>query len=169
VSEIEARGNGAADPAAQSNYAMHAHGAVFAEVKVDPDLGQIRVSRRVGAFAAGRIIDPRLVRSQLNGGMIWGMSFALHEQAVMDHRSGRTLNANLAEYHIPVNADVPSLEALLIDEHDPHVNALGIKGVGEIGITGLAGAVANAVWHATGIRLRRFPIRIEDLVTAAAD
>jgi xanthine dehydrogenase YagR molybdenum-binding subunit len=101
--------------------------------------------------------------------MIWGMSFALHEQAVMDHRSGRTLNANLAEYHIPVNADVPSLEALLIDEHDPHVNALGIKGVGEIGITGSAGAVANAVWHATGIRARRFPIRIEDLVTAAAD
>ncbi|MEA2908827.1 MAG: xanthine dehydrogenase YagR molybdenum-binding subunit [Bradyrhizobium sp.] len=169
VSEIEARGNGAADPAAQSNYAMHAHGAVFAEVKVDPDLGQIRVSRMVGAFAAGRIINPRLVRSQLYGGMIWGMSFALHEQAVMDHRSGRTLNANLAEYHIPVNADVPSLEALLIDEHDPHVNALGIKGVGEIGITGSAGAVANAVWHATGIRARRFPIRIEDLVTAAAD
>jgi xanthine dehydrogenase YagR molybdenum-binding subunit len=169
VSEIEARGNGAADPAAQSNYAMHAHGAVFAEVKVDPDLGQIRVSRMVGAFAAGRIINPRLVRSQLYGGMIWGTSFALHEQAVMDHRSGRTLNANLAEYHIPVNADVPSLEALLIDEHDPHVNALGIKGVGEIGITGSAGAVANAVWHATGIRARRFPIRIEDLVTAAAD
>src|SRR6202023_3187677 len=87
VSEIEARGNGAADPAAQSNYAMHAHGAVFAEVKVDPDLGQVRVSRMIGAFAAGRIINPRLVRSQLYGGMIWGMSFALHEQAVMDHRS----------------------------------------------------------------------------------
>jgi xanthine dehydrogenase YagR molybdenum-binding subunit len=168
LAEIEAGGNGAADPAAQSSYAMHAHGAVFAEVKVDPDLGQVRVSRLVGAFAAGRIINPRLVRSQLYGGMIWGMSFALHEQAVMDPRSGRTLNANLAEYHIPVNADVPSLEALLIDEHDPHVNALGIKGVGEIGITGSAGAVANAVWHATGIRVRRFPIRIEDLVRAAS-
>jgi len=88
--------------------------------------------------------------------MIWGVSFALHEQAVMDHRSGRTLNANLAEYHIPVNADVPSLKALMIDEHDPHVNAPGIKGVGEIGITGSAGAVANAVWHATTIRVRRF-------------
>jgi xanthine dehydrogenase YagR molybdenum-binding subunit len=167
LAEIEARGNAAADPAAQSSYAMHAHGAVFAEVKVDPDLGQIRVSRLVGAFAAGRIINPRLVQSQLYGGMIWGVSFALHEAAVMDRRSGRTLNANLAEYHIPVNADVPSLEALLIDEHDLHVNALGIKGVGEIGITGSAGAVANAVWHATGIRVRRFPIRIEDLVTAS--
>jgi xanthine dehydrogenase YagR molybdenum-binding subunit len=164
MAEIEARGNGAADPAAQSIYAMHAHGAVFAEVKVDPDLGQIRVTRLVGAFAAGRVVNPRLVRSQLFGGMIWGVSFALHEQAVMDRRSGRMLNADLAEYHVPVNADVPSLDVLTIDEHDPHVNALGIKGVGEIGVTGSAGAVANAVWHATGIRVRRFPIRIDDLV-----
>jgi xanthine dehydrogenase YagR molybdenum-binding subunit len=164
LSEIEANGSGAIDPAAQSNYAMHAHGAVFAEVKVDPDLGQIRVSRLVGAFAAGRVINPRMVRSQLFGGMIWGMSFALHEEAVTDHRSGRILNANLAEYHVPVNADVPSLDVITVDEHDPHVNALGIKGVGEIGITGSAGAVANAVWHATGVRVRRFPIRIEELV-----
>ncbi len=168
LTEMEARGKSAADPAAQSIYAMHAHGAVFAEVKVDPDLGQIRVTRVIGAFAAGRIINPRMVRSQLFGGMIWGVSFALHEHAVMDRRSGRTLNANLAEYHIPVNADVPSMEALMIDEHDPHVNALGIKGVGEIGITGTAGAVANAVWHATGIRVRRFPIRLEDLVMPAS-
>jgi xanthine dehydrogenase YagR molybdenum-binding subunit len=165
LAEIEARGKGAADPAAQSVYAMHAHGAVFAEVKVDPDLGQIRVTRLVGAFAAGRVINPRMVRSQIFGGMIWGVSFALHEQAVTDRRSGRIINANLAEYHVPVNADAPSLEALMIDEHDPHVNALGIKGVGEIGITGSAGAVANAVWHATGVRVRRFPIGIDDLVT----
>jgi xanthine dehydrogenase YagR molybdenum-binding subunit len=164
LAEIEGRGKGAADPAAQSAYAMHAHGAVFAEVRVDPDLGQVRVSRLVGAFAAGRVINPRLVQSQFYGGMIWGASFALHERAVVDPRSGRTLNADLAEYHIPVNADVPSLEALMIEEHDPHVNALGIKGVGEIGITGSAGAVANAVWHATGIRVRRFPIGIDDLV-----
>jgi xanthine dehydrogenase YagR molybdenum-binding subunit len=170
LTEIEARGRSGGQSvadSAQSTFAMHAHGAVFAEVKVDPDLGQIRVTRLVGAFAAGRIINPRLVRSQIFGGMIWGMSFALHEEAVIDRRSGRTLNANLAEYHVPVNADVPSLEALMIDEHDPHVNALGIKGVGEIGITGSAGAVANAVWHATGIRVRRFPIRIEELVTTA--
>ena len=166
LSQIEASGKGAADPGAQSSYAMHAHGAVFAEVRVDPDLGQVRVSRVVGAFAAGRIINPRMVQSQIFGGMIWGMSFALHEQAITDRRSGRILNANLAEYHVPVNADVPPMEALLIDEYDPHVNALGIKGVGEIGITGSAGAVANAVWHATGIRVRRFPIGIDDLVTA---
>jgi xanthine dehydrogenase YagR molybdenum-binding subunit len=167
VAEVEARGNGAADPAAQTNYAMHAHGAVFAEVKVDPDLGQIRVSRMIGAFAAGRVINPRMVKSQLLGGMIWGVSFTLHEQAITDQRSGRILNANLGEYHVPVNADVPQMEALTVDEVDPHVNALGIKGVGEIGVTGSAGAVANAVWHATGIRVRRFPIRIDDLVMAS--
>jgi xanthine dehydrogenase YagR molybdenum-binding subunit len=164
LAAIEGRGKSAADPAAQSNYAMHAHGAVFAEVKVDPDLGQMRVTRVVGAFAAGRIINPRMARSQLCGGMIWGVSFALHEQAVMDPRSGRPMNPNLAEYHVPVNADVPSIEAILVEERDPYVNALGIKGVGEIGVTGTAGAVANAVWHATGVRVRHFPITLDRLI-----
>jgi xanthine dehydrogenase YagR molybdenum-binding subunit len=164
VAEIDGQGRGAANPAAQSTYAMHAHGAVFAEVKVDPDLGQMRVTRLVGAFAAGRIINPRMVRSQLCGGMIWGVSFALHERAVMDPRSGRPMNPNFAEYHIPVNADAPSLEAILVEERDPHVNALGIKGVGEIGVTGSAGAVANAVWHATGVRVREFPITLGRLI-----
>jgi xanthine dehydrogenase YagR molybdenum-binding subunit len=164
LAEIDGRGSGEADAAVRSNYAMYAHGAVFAEVKVDPDLGQIRATRLVGAFAAGRVINPRLVRSQYYGGMIWGVSFALHEHAVMDSRSGRVMNANLGEYHVPVNADVPSLEAILVDEHDPHVNALGIKGVGEVGITGTAGAVANAVWHATGVRVRQFPITLDHLM-----
>jgi xanthine dehydrogenase YagR molybdenum-binding subunit len=164
--EIEGRGASASDPTAQSTYAMHAHGAVFAEVKVDPDLGQIRATRLVGAFAAGRVINPRMVRSQYYGGMIWGLSFALNEEAIVDRRSGRVMNADLAEYHVPVNADIVSMEALLVHEDDPHVNALGIKGVGEIGVTGSAGAIANAVWHATGIRVRRFPIKLEDLLTA---
>ena len=168
LAQIEGRGKSAAGQAAQVDYAKFAHGAVFAEVKVDPDLGQLRVTRVVGAFAAGRIINPRMVRSQLYGGMIWGVSFALHEQAVMDSRSGRPMNPNLGEYHIPVNADVPSLEAILVEEHDPHVNALGIKGVGEIGITGTAGAVANAVWHATGIRVRKFPITLDHLIDSRA-
>jgi CO/xanthine dehydrogenase Mo-binding subunit len=96
--------------------------------------------------------------------LIWGVSFALHEQAIMDSRTGRLMNANLAEYHVPVNADVPSLEAMLVQEYDTHVNPLGIKGVGEIGITGTAGAIANAVWHATGIRVRKFPITLECLI-----
>jgi xanthine dehydrogenase YagR molybdenum-binding subunit len=137
---------------------------VFAEVKVDPDLGQIRVSRLVGAFAAGRVINPRLVESQYRGGMIWGISFALHEKAIMDPRTGRPMNANLAEYHIPVNADVPAIDTILVEEHDPYVNALGIKGVGEIGITGTAGAIANAIWHATGIRVRTMPITLDTLI-----
>ncbi|MGC2087687.1 MAG: xanthine dehydrogenase family protein molybdopterin-binding subunit [Bradyrhizobium sp.] len=167
LAEIDASGIGAPDQAANERYAMHSHGAVFAEVKVDPDLGQVRVSRMIGAFAAGRIINPRMVKSQLIGGMIWGISFALHEEAITDHRTGRIMNANLGEYHVPVNADVPAIEAFTVEEIDPHVNPLGIKGVGEIGITGSAGAVANAVWHATGVRVRRFPIRISDLVPKA--
>lgn len=161
---ITGTGKASADPAAQKSYAMHAHGAVFAEVKVDPDLGQIRVSRLVGAFAAGRVINPRLVQSQYFGGMIWGLSFALHEHAALDPRTGRFLNDNLGEYHVPVNADTPAMEAILVHEDDPHVNALGVKGVGEIGITGTAGAIANAVWHATGVRVRELPITLDRLL-----
>ncbi|MCJ2112443.1 xanthine dehydrogenase family protein molybdopterin-binding subunit [Methylobacterium sp. E-025] len=161
---LTATGKASTDPAAAKTYAMHAHGAVFAEVKVDPDLGQIRVTRLVGAFAAGRIVNPRLVTSQYYGGMIWGMSFALHEHAAMDARTGRFLNDNLGEYHVPVNADTPAMEAILVHEDDAHVNALGIKGVGEIGITGSAGAIANAVWHATGIRVREIPITLDKLL-----
>ena len=155
LSNIEARGKAGGDNSAREHYAMHAHGAVFAEVKIDPDLCQIRTTRLVGAFAAGRIINPRLVESQLFGGMIWGVSFALHEEGIQDKRSGRIVNGDFAEYHVPVNADVPSLEAILVHEEDQLVNALGIKGVGEIGITGTVGAIGNAVWHATGKRLRR--------------
>ncbi len=165
--EIDGHGTGAADPAVNDAYSMHAHGAVFAEVKVDPDLGQTRVTRLVGAFAAGTIVNPRLVRSQYYGGMIWGVSFALHEHAIMDKRTGRPMNPNLGEYHIPVNADVPSIEAIIVEERDAHVNVLGIKGVGEIGITGTAGAIANAVWHATGVRVRSFPITLDRLIVAA--
>lgn len=164
LDQIEDSGAAATDPAAAGAYAMHAHGAVFAEVKVDPDFGQIRATRLVGAFAAGRIINPKLVQSQLFGGMIWGVSFALHEHAAVDHRTGRVMNPNLGDYHIPVNADIPALEAITVDEHDPHVNDLGVKGVGEIGITGSAGAIANAVWHATGVRVRHFPITLDQLM-----
>ncbi len=166
LAEIDGNGKGAVDKAEQDKYSMNAHGAVFAEVKVDPDFGQVRVTRLVGAFAAGTVINPRLVRSQYYGGMIWGVSFALHEAAITDKRSGRLLNSNLAEYHIPVNADVPSIEAIIVEERDVHVNALGIKGVGEIGITGTVGAIANAVWHATGVRVRSFPITLDRLIEA---
>ncbi|APH71256.1 xanthine dehydrogenase family protein molybdopterin-binding subunit [Aquibium oceanicum] len=162
--ELVGNAKAARDPADAAAHAMYSHGAVFAEVKVDPDLGQIRTTRLVGAFAAGRIINPRLARSQYFGGMIWGISFALLEEAITDERTGRIMNADLAEYHVPVNADVPRLDAILVPEEDAFVNPLGIKGVGEIGVTGTVGAIANAVWHATGVRPRRFPVRIEDVI-----
>ncbi len=168
IGQVVGTGRSRRDKAAAETYAMFSHGAVFAEVTVDPDLFQVRVTRLIGAFAAGRIINPRLAKSQLNGGMIWGLSFALHEEGVHDTRTGRPLNNDFAGYHVPVLADVPHVEALLVDEDDPHANALGIKGVGELGIVGSVGAIANAVWHATGVRAKRYPIRIEDLLKGAA-
>lgn len=162
--EVVGAASTARDPAVAAAHAMYSHGAVFAEVTIDPDLGQIRATRIVGAFAAGHIVNPLTVRSQYYGGMIWGASFALHEEAVTDRRTGRIMNADLAEYHVPVNADIPSLEAILVPEEDAYVNPIGVKGVGEIGVTGTVGAIANAIWHATGVRVRRFPVRIEELL-----
>ncbi|MGV8989280.1 MAG: xanthine dehydrogenase family protein molybdopterin-binding subunit [Cypionkella sp.] len=164
---VEGKGSASRSPEAAGRHAMYSHGAVFAEVKIDPDLFQIRVTRLVGAFAAGRIINPKLADSQLMGGMIWGISFALHEEARFDHRTGRIMNADFAGYHIPVNADVAGLEVITVHEDDPYVNALGIKGVGEIGITGTVGAIGNAIWHATGSRVRQFPIKIRDLLASS--
>ena len=164
---VQGTGSAARPPEAAERHAMYSHGAVFAEVKIDPALFQIRVTRLVGAFAAGRIINPRLATSQLMGGMIWGLSFALHEEARHDRRTGRIVNADFAGYHIPVNADVAGLDVITVHEDDPHVNPLGIKGVGEIGITGTVGAIGNAIWHATGTRVRRFPIRIADLLAGS--
>ncbi|MEI4488830.1 xanthine dehydrogenase family protein molybdopterin-binding subunit [Frigidibacter sp. MR17.14] len=158
------RGEGKGVREGEPTRAMFSHGAVFAEVLVDPDLGQVRVSRLVGAFAAGRIINPKLARSQLLGGMTWGIGFALQEEALHDARTGRFVNNDLAGYHVPVNADAPMIEALTVHEDDPFVNTLGIKGVGEIGVTGTVGAIGNAVWHATGIRPAGFPIHPESLI-----
>ncbi len=139
-------------------YSMHAFGAQFVEVKVDPDFGIVRVSKAVGVFANGRIINEKTCRSQVHGGIVMGIGMALHEATVMDKRSGKVLNANLGEYMVPVNADVPHIEAYFIPEEDSIVNAIGAKGIGEIGITGVAAAVANAVFNATGKRVRDLPI-----------
>jgi xanthine dehydrogenase YagR molybdenum-binding subunit len=147
-------------------YSMHAFGAQFAEVRVDPDLGTVRVERLIGAFASGRILNAKTARSQYVGGMTWGLSMALLEDTRTDLRSGRIMSANLEKYLVPVNADIPYLEAYLVEEDDTHVNPIGVKGIGEIGIVGSGAAIANAVFNATGIRVRDLPISPEKLLQA---
>jgi xanthine dehydrogenase YagR molybdenum-binding subunit len=147
-------------------YSMHAFGATFAEVHVDAELGQIRVPRVVAAYAAGRMLNAKTARSQLIGGLVWGVSMALLEATLIDPHTGRILNADLAEYHVPVNADIGDIDVIMIDEDDPHVNPIGAKGIGEIGITGIPAALANAVYHATGVRVRELPITLDRLLAA---
>lgn len=146
------------------SHARNTHSAVFAEVKVDEQLGVIRVTRVVSAVAAGRILNTKTARSQIMGSVVWGIGMALHEETVMDHRFGRIMNPNIAEYHIPVNADIHDIDVIFVDEPDAHINRLGVKGLGEIGIVGVPAAIANAVYHATGKRIRRFPITLDKLL-----
>ncbi len=143
---------------------MHAFGAQFAEVRVHADTGEVRVPRLLGVFDVGRMINPKLGRSQLLGGMTWGISMALHEHSVLDPRFGHVVNHDFAGYHIATNADVGMVEVHWLDEIDPHSNPMGCKGIGELGIVGTAGAIANAVHHATGIRVRDLPITLDKLL-----
>jgi xanthine dehydrogenase YagR molybdenum-binding subunit len=145
------------------SHARNTHSAVFAEVKVDEQLGVVRVTRVVSAVAAGRILNTKTAHSQIMGGVVWGIGMALHEETVFDHRFGRIMNANIAEYHVPVNADVHDIEVIFVDEPDEIINPLGMKGLGEIGIVGVAAAIANAVYHATGKRVRDLPITLDKL------
>ena len=150
--------------AEDKSHARNTHSAVFAEVKVDEQLGVIRVTRIVSAVAAGRILNTKTGRSQIMGGMVWGIGMALHEETVMDHRFGRIMNPNIAEYHIPVNADIHDIDVIFVEERDDRINRLGVKGLGEIGLVGVPAAIANAVYHATGKRIRRFPITLDKLL-----
>jgi len=145
-------------------YAHNVHSAIFAEVKVDEQLGVIRVTRVVNAVAAGRILNTKTASSQIMGGVVWGIGMALHEETLVDHHFGRVMNANIAEYHVPVNADVHDIKVIFVDEPDDIINPLGIKGLGEIGIVGVAAAIANAVYHATGKRVRDLPITLDKLL-----
>jgi xanthine dehydrogenase YagR molybdenum-binding subunit len=150
-----------------SSHARNTHSAVFAEVKVDEQIGIIRVTRVVSAVAAGRILNTKTAHSQIMGGVVWGIGMALHEETVFDHKLGRIMNANIAEYHVPVNADVQDIKVIFVDEPDAIINPMGIKGLGEIGIVGVAAAIANAVYHATGTRVRDLPITLDKLHRAA--
>jgi xanthine dehydrogenase YagR molybdenum-binding subunit len=152
------------DPKVFQRYSHYTHSAVFAEVRLDEELGMLRVVRVVSAVAAGRILNPKTARSQIMGAVVGGIGMALHEETVIDHRYGCFINHNFAEYHVPVNADIHDIDVIFVEEREPHLNPLGVKGVGEIGIVGTAAAVANAAYHATGVRVRDLPITIDKLL-----
>jgi xanthine dehydrogenase YagR molybdenum-binding subunit len=161
---LEATTSSQRDADVAGRFSMHAFGAVFAKVAIDPDVGTIRVRRALGVYAAGRIVNPLLASSQCSGGMIGGIGMALMERTVLDARDGRPVNAHMADYLMPVNLDTPEIEVQFVEEIDPHVNPLGVKGLGEIALVGMAPAIANAVFHATGKRIRRLPILLEDML-----
>jgi len=145
-------------------YSQQAYGAHFAEVGVDMDSGEIRLRRMLGVFAAGRILNMKTATSQAVGGMIWGVGSALHEEAVIDPRFGCFVNHDLAEYHVPVHADIPAIEAIFLPEVDDKTNPLKIKGLGELGISGAGAALANAVFNACGVRIRDYPLTLDKVL-----
>lgn len=147
-----------------TNFSIYTYGATFTEVGVDADTAEVRIRRMLGVFSCGRILNPKTARSQLIGGMIWGISAALHEAAHVDPRNGAWVNGDLAEYLMPVHADIPDIDAIALEDFDEHANHLGVKGIGELGAGGTAASVANAVFNATGVRVRDFPITIDKLL-----
>jgi xanthine dehydrogenase YagR molybdenum-binding subunit len=149
---------------AETGRSVHTYGAVFVEVRVDPDLGLVRVARCVGSYAAGRIVNPLAARSQLTGGIVWGIGQALLERSVFEPKLGRFLSKNLAGYIVPGNADVPEIDVRFVDDVDEHASPIGAKGIGELSAVGVSAAIANAVFHATGIRVRELPIGIHHLI-----
>jgi xanthine dehydrogenase YagR molybdenum-binding subunit len=154
---------GSEDPNYQT-FSQYTYGASFAEVGVDIDTGEVRLRRMLGVFAAGRILNRKTARSQLIGGMIWGVGAALHEEAAVDPRFGSWVNGDFAEYLIPTHADIPAIDAIMLDDFDERANHLGVKGIGELGAGGTGGSVANAVYNATGVRIRDFPITLGKLL-----
>ena len=152
------------NPLKLKKYTRAAHSAVFVEVEVDEELGMVNVTRAITAVAAGTVINPKTARSQILGGMVWSISKALREETIPDHRFGKYMNQNLAEYHIPVHADIHDLDVIFVEEKDEIVNELGSKGLGEIGLVGMPPAIANAIFHATGKRINKFPIHFDMLI-----
>jgi xanthine dehydrogenase YagR molybdenum-binding subunit len=163
--EVEVDTSDEVERANKESFARHAFGAQFVEVRVNGETGEVRVPRALGVFAAGRIVNPKTARSQFIGGMTMGIGMALFEESIIDPRFGDYVNHDLATYHVPVCADIEEIDATWIDEDDSHLNPMGTKGIGEIGIVGMAAAVANAVHHATGVRFRKLPIRLDRVIT----
>jgi xanthine dehydrogenase YagR molybdenum-binding subunit len=163
VDRIEKQASAA--PNEKSKYSHYTHSAVFAEVRVDEQMGVVRVARVASAVAAGRILNPKLAASQILGAVVGGIGMALHEETATDHRFGRFMTHNLADYHVPAHADVHAIDVIFVEEKDDEINPLGVKGVGEIGIVGTAAAIANAIFHATGKRVRDLPITIDKLIS----
>ncbi len=160
---VDAEGSSAPGDAYKA-HSCHSFGAQFAEIRIDPDFGTIRVSRIVSCFEVGRLLNARTGRSQLLGGIVFGIGMALQEETLVDRATGRIVNSNIADYHVPVNADVPDIEVMTVDAPDLATGALGAKGAGELPMVGVAPAIANAVFHATGRRVRKLPIRVEDVL-----
>ncbi len=149
-------------------YSFHSYGAQFAEVTWQPEIARLRVSRVVTVIDAGRMVNPRTARNQIEGAVVMGVGMAMLEATEYDQRSGAPINSNLADYVVAVNADSPAIDVTFLDYPDYNLNSIGARGVGEIGLAGIAAAIANAVYHATGVRVRRLPIRIEDLLSPRA-
>ncbi|WP_165214300.1 xanthine dehydrogenase family protein molybdopterin-binding subunit [Affinirhizobium pseudoryzae] len=166
LSFIEEEAKVAPDAAQAKKFVSYTHSGIFVEVRIDEELGVLRVTRVVIAVAAGRILNPKTARSQVLGGVVMGIGMALHEEGMTDHRLGRLMNHNLAEYHIPAHADIADIDVIFVEEHDQMASPLGVKGLGEIGIVGVASAVANAIYHATGTRIRHLPITIDKILDA---
>ena len=161
--KLEATGEAAPDKDFEEKFNAYTHSAIFAEVRIDEELGQVRCTRIVSAIAAGKVLNPKTARSQILGGVVMGVGSALHEESMLDHRIGRFMNHNLGEYHVPVHADIPDIDVIFVEEED-RANPLGVKGLGEIGIVGVAAAIGNAVFHATGRRIRHLPITIDKIL-----
>ena len=164
VDELSAQGEAKPDAKVKKTHSSYTHSAIFCEVRVDEELGVVRVARIVNAVAAGKIINPKTARSQILGGVVMALGSALEEETFTDHALGRFMNHSFAEYHVPVNADIKEIDVIFVDEPDELTNDLGVKGLGEVGIVGTGAAIANAVFHATGVRVRSLPITIDKLV-----
>jgi xanthine dehydrogenase YagR molybdenum-binding subunit len=169
VDKLEAHFHLEPDEDEQGRYERAVHSAVFCEVRVDEAMGTVRVTRVVSAVAAGRIINELTARSQVLGGIVWGIGQALHEGTLIDHTLGRFMTVDLANYHVPVNADIHALDVSFVPEDDRIVSRLGAKGVGEIGALGVAAAISNAIWHATGRRVRELPMTPDRVMAPVMD